>query len=395
MTIETITARSAERHTHESGSISAEEALLCPTCNQSVSQEQFEQIQVRIEGEERARAAKIERTLQTRFASEMAKVEATKKAEVEKARKDAAAQIEKIKQEAAKVARAALAPKIAEAEKAKKAAEAKVKEIRTNQDVVIAQRLAVQRETLAKQMAEAVNGEKVKAFEEKTKLTQQLAELQRRVESKTAHELGEPAEFDLYETLRAEFRGDQISRVGKGMKGPDIIVAIVHNGVLVGKIVLDSKNHRRWANRFTEKLRSDQLTEGADFAILSSSTFPRGAKQLHIQDNVIVTDPARVVVLMHLLRRQILQSHALKLGSEGRNEKASRLLDFIVSPVCTDLLDQIVKLTEELFALDVKETYAHQATWKKRGELIGAVRKQHDQMAEAISRITTGSEASA
>ena len=96
MTIKNIAARSAE-HPHESGSISADEALLCPTCFQPITQEQFEQIQVRIEGEERARAAKIERTLHARFAGEMAKVEATKKAEVEKARKDAAAQIEKAK----------------------------------------------------------------------------------------------------------------------------------------------------------------------------------------------------------------------------------------------------------------------------------------------------------
>jgi hypothetical protein len=114
MSLEPLNARAAEL-TRESGSISADEALLCPTCFQPISQEQFEQIQVRIEGEEHARAAKIERTLQARFAGEMAKVEATKKAEVEKAKQDAAAQIEKVKREAANAAKAALAPKLAEA----------------------------------------------------------------------------------------------------------------------------------------------------------------------------------------------------------------------------------------------------------------------------------------
>jgi hypothetical protein len=81
MSLETLNARSAE-HTHESGNISVEAP--CPTCDQPISQEKFEEIQVRIEGEERARVAKIERTLQARFADEMAKVEAIKKAEVEK-----------------------------------------------------------------------------------------------------------------------------------------------------------------------------------------------------------------------------------------------------------------------------------------------------------------------
>src|SRR5260370_30173622 len=157
MSLENLKARSAE-HTNESGSISVDETV-CPTCDQPITQEKFEEIQVRIEGEERARAAKIERTLQARFAGEMSRVEATKKAEVEKARKDAAAQVEKakreaatreaaIRQEAAKTAKAALAPKLAEAEKAKKAAEAKVKEVKTNQDVLVTQRLAGQPEIL-------------------------------------------------------------------------------------------------------------------------------------------------------------------------------------------------------------------------------------------------------
>ena len=98
--------------------------------------------------------------------------------------------------------------------------------------------------------------------------------------------------------------------------------------------------------------------------------------------------------MIHLLRRQIVQSHLLKLGSAARNDKASRLLDFVISPVCTDLLDQIVKLTEELLGLDLKETQVHAATWKKRGELIRAVRNQRDQITETFSRIAIGPEAS-
>ena len=133
---------------------------------------------------------------------------------------------------------------------------------------------------------------------------------------------------------------------------------------------------------------------GADFAILSTSTFPKGARQLHIQDNVIIADPARVPVLVHLLRRQILQNHVLKLSTEARNEKAERLYDFIISPVCTDLLDRVVKLTEDMVALDAKEADAHATTWKKRGELIRAVRNVHDQFADVVSQITAGLEAS-
>ena len=99
-------------------------------------------------------------------------------------------------------------------------------------------------------------------------------------------------------------------------------------------------------------------------------------------------------MVTHLLRQQIIQNHSLKLGSEARNDKASLLLDFVISPVCTDLLDRIVQSTDELLGLDLKETQVHAATWKKRGELIRAVRNQRDQIAEEFSRITMGAEES-
>jgi hypothetical protein len=339
----------------------------CPYCDGPVSRKQYREIRARIEAEESARIADVEKGLQERFAREKAKAESQKAAEIEKAKRDVA-----------------------------KVAEQQIKTLKAGQDAAIKARLDAERDTAAKKLAEAVSAEKVKAFEEKTRLTEQLADMQRKLERKTAHELGEPAEVDLYEKLRAEFPKDQISRVVKGQKGPDIILEIVHNGTVVGSIAIDSKNHSRWQNSFTRKLRADQLAEGADFAILSSNVFPSGAQQLHIQDGVIVASPARVSVLVHLLRRQIVQSHLLKLGSEGQNEKASRLLDFIVSPACTDLFDRNVKLTEELVAIDVREASSHAATWKKRSELIRGIRSVHDSFAENIDRIIgiTGSEES-
>jgi hypothetical protein len=273
---------------------------------------------------------------------------------------------------------------------AQKAVEAQVRALRAGQEEVIAQRVAAARETFVKEAAELINAEKVKAFEETTRLTQQLAEMQRRLERRTPHELGEPAEVDLFEQLQAAVP-DRVSRVAKGKTGPDIIVEVMHNNVVAGSIVIDCKNHKRWANTFVTKLRSDQRTVRADFAIFSTSTFPKGARQLHIQDGVIVADPARVTVLVHLLRRQIIENYSLKLGSEARNEKAALLYEFIISPACTDLLDRLVTATDALVALDAKEADVHATTWKRRGELIRSVREVHDQFAEAVLRITHGS----
>ena len=314
----------------------------CPTCGQNLSRQAFEAIKARMEAAEKARTEQIE----------------------QKAKRDAA-----------------------------KAAEAQLRALRAGQEEVIAQRVVAARETLLKEAAELINAEKVKAFEETTQLTQRLAEMQRALERRTPHELGEPAEVDLFEQLQAALP-DRVSRVAKGTKGPDIIIEVMHNNAVAGSIAIDCKNHKRWANTFVTKLRSDKRALGAEFAILSTSTFPKGARQLHIQEGVIVADPARVTMLVHLLRRQIIENYSLRLGSEARNEKAALLYDFIVSPACTDLLDRLIKATDNLVALDSKEADVHATTWKKRGELIRDVREVHDQFAEAVLRITQSSEPS-
>jgi hypothetical protein len=60
-----------------------------------------------------------------------------------------------------------------------------------------------------------VNAVNAKHFEETQRLTGKLEDLARQLERKTANELGEGAEIDLFESLKQEFEGDQIKRVSK------------------------------------------------------------------------------------------------------------------------------------------------------------------------------------
>jgi hypothetical protein len=333
----------------------------CPYCGQPISRKEFREIQARIQTEERTRIADVEKMLKDRFASEKAKTEAQGKAAIEKAQKDAM-----------------------------KFAEAKIKAVAASHDAVVAARLEAQRIRLENKTAEAIVTERTKMFAEKAALEQQLADMQRRLQAKTAHQIGEPAEVDLFDALVAAFPDDRISRVVKGQKGPDVIVEVVHGGDVVGKIVLDSKAHARWSNRFTAKLHEDCIREGGSFSILSTSVFPAGAQHLHIQDNVIVATPARVPVLVHLLRRQIIENHRLRLTTAARDEKAERLLTYIVSPGCTDLLDKIAKLTADMATLDATETAAHQKTWTRRADLIRGVQAVHNEFSSAVSAIIGG-----
>jgi hypothetical protein len=329
----------------------------CPTCDSPIS---FEKL-ASIEGKGRAHDAEIERAAEARFTREMAKFEATKKADIAKARREAV-----------------------------KVVETRLTAMRANQDAVIAERLEAHRQTFEKATASAVLAERAKYLGEKLKLEEQLQDMQRRLQAKTAHQLGEPPEVDLYDALAAAFPEDRVSRVVKGVRGPDVLVEVLHHDAVIGKVVLDSKNHARWSNKFTQKLRSDQLAEGADFAILSSNVFPAGARQLHMQDNVVIADPARVVVLVHLLRKQIVDNFMQKLGSEARASKADAMYDFILSPGCDDLFDKLLKLTRDLSALDEGEVKAHRSTWVKRAQLVLAVNSVREEFVGVVAEIIGG-----
>ena len=82
------------------------------------------------------------------------------------------------------------------------------------------------------------------------KLQSELQDMQRKLEGKSANELGEGSEIDLFEQLRDAFQGDRIQRVPKGVNGADVIHEVVHNGRVCGKIIYDAKNRDAWQNGF-------------------------------------------------------------------------------------------------------------------------------------------------
>ena len=94
------------------------------------------------------------------------------------------------------------------------------------------------------------------------KLQSELADMQRKLEGKTANELGEGSEIDLFEQLKDAFEGDRIQRVPKGVNGADVIHEVIHNGKVCGKIVYDAKNRNAWQNEFVIKLKRRQDRAG-------------------------------------------------------------------------------------------------------------------------------------
>jgi hypothetical protein len=287
-----------------------------------------------------------------------------------------------------------------EAEKARReasrAAEGQIKAALASQEKIVKQRLQAQQATLEKAKSVAVNAEKEKHFREKLKLEEQLQEMQRRLQKKSANELGDEGELDLFSQIKNEFPNDQIERVKKGKQGGDIIHRIIQNGQICGKILYEVKNTSRFMSKYLTILRANQLREQADHGLLITQAFPGESRQVALRENLIIAHPARAVVVASILRRQVIQVHALRLGREGREQKAEAVYSFLISPRAAQLWDEITDATNELEALDNSEKISHEKVWRRRGEVNDKLKDARHSFAEAIDRVigTTGSEAS-
>lgn len=215
---------------------------------------------------------------------------------------------------------------------------------------------------LAERAAESARGNEA--------LQKKITDLQRQVEHRTAHELGDGAELDLFEVLRDAFPDDRITRIAKGQPGADIKIEVLHRGEVAGSILLDSKNRKSWQMTFATKLRADQIAANADHAILSTTVFPSGKKHFATEADVILAHPGHVSDVTQILRSEIIKSHVLGLSIQHRAEKREALYALITSPQFRQKVDELARLGRELLELDVKEQNQHQRTWENRGRMV-------------------------
>jgi hypothetical protein len=277
--------------------------------------------------------------------------------------------------------------KIVAAEHEKQKAMTQLEELKAEQANAIDERVREVREAMEKDKSDALNAERSKHAENQQRLTGKLELLTRQLERKTAEELGEGAEVQLFDALRAEFDEDNIERVGKGLSGADIIHTVRHNGHDCGTIIYDSKNSTAWRDDYVTKLVQDQTAAKADYAVLSTFKFPAGTKQVEVRDSVIIVNPARAVAIAQIIRRQLVQVFVLRLSKSERSKKMAALFDYITSPRCQHLLERIDSHAEALQKLQEKEMKAHQAHWGQEGTLIRSIQKVKAELENEIDSI--------
>jgi len=255
--------------------------------------------------------------------------------------------------------------------------------------------LSEQRQILEKARDQDLLKKQAEFNRQREAFQKKILEMDRQLQRKTANELGDGAEVDLYEVLRETFTGDQITRTPKGQAGADILHEVMYKGECCGRIIIDSKNRQGWQNTYVTKLRQDQTEAGAEQAILATTVFPSGKKELCVESDVIVVNPARVVYIVGLLRQAMLTMHMRGLSIKERTGKMNLLYKFITSEGYTQRVREATKLTGDILELDVHEKNDHDKVWRKRGALarrLHSVLREVDTEISAIVESEVGSE---
>ncbi len=167
---------------------------------------------------------------------------------------------------------------------------------------------------------------------------------------------------------------------------------MLYKGDSCGLIVIDSKNRRAWQNAFASKLNQDKVAAKAQHAILATTVFPAGKKELCTHEGVLVMSPARVVDVLQLLRPQMVQMHLKGLSMEERTDKMGRLYSYITSDACAQHFKEADKIADEILDLDVQEVKEHHKNWQTRGAKTRRLKTALREMSTEISAIVEGVE---
>lgn len=192
-------------------------------------------------------------------------------------------------------------------------------------------------------------------------------EMKRKVEQGSMQLQGEVQELALEEMLRATFPFDQISEVGKGVKGADCIQTVRNSfGQECGKIIYESKRTLAFSADWVEKLKADMRSQGAAVAVIVTQTMPKDMDGFGERNGVWICSFAEVKALAYVLRDGVLRVFNAAKSQENKGDKMNLLYDYLTS---TEFSEQWKAIREGFLSMKLsiqKERDVMEKLWKSR-----------------------------
>ena len=205
-------------------------------------------------------------------------------------------------------------------------------------------------------------------------MQRQIEVLKRKAEQGSQQLQGEVQELALESLLSAKFPGDVVEPVPKGEFGGDILQQVLSpTGQLCGTLLWESKRTKNWSDGWLSKLRNDQRSARADFAVLVSQALPKGIETFGLLDGVWVVEPRCAIPVAIALRQSLIEVAALRQANEGQHTKMGMVYQYLTGPRFRAHIESIVEKFTEMEDDLSKERKTMTRLWAKREEQIRGV----------------------
>lgn len=216
--------------------------------------------------------------------------------------------------------------------------------------------------------------------------------LLQKLERQTSEQMGEMGEMEVFTALKNAFPTDVIERIGKGVRGADILQKVMVEGKEAGRIVYECKNVSTWQNKWISTAKRYRAEYQTPWVIIAARTFPRRQKWFVVEKSVPVIDLRLTVKLAEIVRGAVTEIGHLRMSHHGRHGKADEMFEYILSDHFANRFKGMADAVTGLRDMQKKERQWHSDAWSKQTRL-------HDEMddgqREIAARIRAISEARA
>lgn len=219
--------------------------------------------------------------------------------------------------------------------------------------------------------------------------------LSQKLEHQTSEQMGEMGEMEVFTALKNAFPIDGIERIGKGVRGADILQRVMVNGKEVGRIVYECKAGLKWDNTWISTAKRYRLEYQTPWVIVAARVFPKRQKWFVVEKNVPVIELRLTVKLAEIVRGAVIEIGQLRMSHVGRHAKANQIFEYILSSHFTSRFKGVAEAVTHLRELQTKERQWHSNTWTKQTILYDEVEDGQREITARIRGISeTGVKAS-
>jgi hypothetical protein len=219
--------------------------------------------------------------------------------------------------------------------------------------------------------------EQLKHTLEMSRLQSKVDDLNRQLEKKSGEQFGEEGELDLFNELTWTFPSDKIKRIGRGVKGADILHTVMDGEGIAGCIVYESKNVSTWQSAFITQAKKYHTQYETPYVMIVSRVFPKKERGMCVVDDVPVVEPRLAATLAGVMREGILEIAKLRLTKVGTDGKAHELFGYVVGNEFQTRFRDMADAVDGLKDIQKAGRTWHENQWAKESRLHAQIEGRH------------------